>query len=185
MIRFRLLAPLAMLAALSLATGSASADDAAPKEQPKPAAPAAPVKPAPVVTPHKGTPKEVADSLLGKEVFGADGAQMGLVTNVLLDRDGRPIALVIDFGGFLGVGTRKIAIDWHLMEFHPGDKKKPVTLKIDKDQLKSAPEYKPDKAARIVGAPTTPAPAPEPPKQTGNPTADDKPAAPPANTGTK
>jgi sporulation protein YlmC with PRC-barrel domain len=180
MFRFRLTAPLPMLCALLLLTTAAAADDSA-KDQSKspPPAPAAPVKPVPAVAPHKATPMKEADSLLGKEVFAADGAQMGLVTNVLVDRDGHPIAVVIDFGGFLGVGTRKIAIDWHLMEFHPGDKKRPVTLKLDKDQLKSAPEYKPDKAARILGAP---APA-KPPDQP----APESPSAtpPPGNSGAK
>jgi PRC-barrel domain len=133
----------------------------APKPAPKQPAPvkAAPTPPPP---PHVVTPKGQADSLLGKQVYGADGRQMGLVTNVLIDREGKPIALVIDFGGFLGVGTRKIAVDWHLMQFHPGDKNKPVTLALTKDQLKSAPEYRQDKSAPVIYAPA-PAPLPEQP----------------------
>ncbi|MGH6980117.1 MAG: PRC-barrel domain-containing protein, partial [Stellaceae bacterium] len=138
MIRFGFVVPASVLWAVLLLAVPTFADDQA-KDQSKtpPPAPTQQTKPVPVVAPHKATPKEDADSLVGKEVFGADGTQMGLVTNVLVDRDGHPIALVIDFGGFLGVGTRKIAIDWHLMEFHPGNKTKPVTLKLDKDQLKS------------------------------------------------
>ncbi len=130
------------------------AKSAPPKESPKP-----PPTPAP---PHVVKPKEQADSLLGKEVYGTDGQQMGLVTNVLIDREGHPIALVIDFGGFLGVGSRKIAVDWHLMQFHPGNKDKPVTVSLTKDQLKSAPEYRPNKStAPVIYAP---APAPLPAK---------------------
>ena len=133
-----------------------AATAAAPKEEPKPPPPA----------PRVVKPKEQADSLLGKEVFGTDGRQMGLVTNVLIDGDGHPVALVIDFGGFLGLGSRKIAVDWHLMEFHPGNKEKPVMVRLTQDQLKLAPEYKPDKpAAEVIFAP---APAPLPTKPAAN-----------------
>jgi sporulation protein YlmC with PRC-barrel domain len=178
--RSRLFARLPVLGAVMLLAAPAFAQDQ-PKDQTKTAPPvnaatqAKPVaaKPAPAAPtaapPHVVTPKKDADSLLGKEVFGADGHEMGLVTNVLIDRDGHPIAVVIDFGGFLGVGTRKIAIDWHLMQFHPGNKDKPVTLSLSKDQLKSAPEYKADSAsAQIVHAP-----APTPPP-TAKPAAPDK-----------
>jgi sporulation protein YlmC with PRC-barrel domain len=136
-----------------------------PKEAPK----------VPTPPPHVVKRKEQADSLLGKEVYGTDGQQMGLVTNVLIDREGHPIALVIDFGGFLGVGSRKIAVDWHLMQFHPGNKDKPVTLSLTKDQLKSAPEYRPNKStAPVIYAP---APAPLPAKPATAATPSSKPPA--------
>lgn len=106
------------------------------------------------------TPKGKADGILGKPIFDVDGANMGLVTDVLVDRSGNPIAAVIDFGGFLGVGTRKIAIAWDLLHFHPGDPKKPVTLSLTKAQLRAAPEYTPGKAAKILTAPPATAPAP-------------------------
>ena len=126
---------LPILCAAMLIAAPALAQDQ-PKDQPKPPsaknAPAAPA-PTPPPPPHVMTPRATADSLLGKEVFGADGSQMGLVTNVLIDREGKPIAVVIDFGGFLGVGSRKVAIDWHLMQFHPGNKNKPVTLSLSKN----------------------------------------------------
>lgn len=109
------------------------------------------------------TPKEQADGILGKRVYGIHGEDMGLVTDVLVDRTGQPIAVVIDFGGFLGVGTRKIAIDWQLMQFHPGDVKKPVTLSLQKAQLQAAPQYEPGKSAKILGASVPAKPPIKPP----------------------
>ncbi len=109
------------------------------------------------------TPKGEAGGILGKPIFDANGANMGLVTDVLVDRSGKPIAAVVDFGGFLGVGTRKIAIAWDLLHFHPGDPKRPVTLSLTKAQLRAAPAYTPGKAAKILTAPPAAAPAPKPP----------------------
>jgi hypothetical protein len=61
---------------------------------------------------------------------------------VLFDRAGQPRAAIIDFGGFLGVGTRKIAIDWHTLRFETAGQKETIVAALDRDQIKAAPEYK-------------------------------------------
>ena len=65
---------------------------------------------------------EEAVGILGKKVYGPAGEDMGMVVEALVDGDGRPRAAVVDFGGFLGVGSRKIAIDWELLQFRPADR---------------------------------------------------------------
>jgi len=62
-------------------------------------------------------------------------------------------AAVIDFGGFLGVGSRKIAVDWSALHFggavrHEGD----IKLGLTQDQLKAAPEYKDGASVVVIGA---------------------------------
>ena len=80
--------------------------------------------------------------ILGKEVRGASGKNMGMVVDVLFDRTGRPRAAIIDFGGFLGVGTRKIAIDWRTLRFEATGEKETIVAALDRDQIRAAPEYK-------------------------------------------
>jgi hypothetical protein len=79
---------------------------------------------------------------LGKDVLSATGENMGRIVDVLFDLSGKPRAAIIDFGGFLGVGTRKIAIDWSALRFDLGEKKSVIALDLGRDQLKAAPEYK-------------------------------------------
>jgi len=81
-------------------------------------------------------------SILGKDVQSASGQAMGRVVDLLVDQAGQPRAAIIDFGGFLGVGTRKIAIDWNSLRFDAGDPKKAVIADLDRDEIKAAPEYK-------------------------------------------
>jgi len=97
---------------------------------------------------------ELLVTILGKKVVDLSGKDMGLVTEILLDREGQPRAAIIDFGGFLGVGTRKIAIDWQLLKFASVDTKAPLTLALGRDDLQGVPEYKAsaDKV-EIVGPP--------------------------------
>src|SRR6516165_10183381 len=59
------------------------------------------------------------EGILGRQVLGADDENMGRIVDVIVDRSGRVRAAVIDFGGFLGVGSRKIAVDWSALHFPP------------------------------------------------------------------
>jgi hypothetical protein len=92
--------------------------------------------------------------VLGKDVLSATAENMGRIVDVLFEYSGKPRAAIIDFGGFLGVGTRKIAIDWNALHFDLGEKKKVLVLDLGRDQLKAAPEYKEsDKPIAIVTLP--------------------------------
>jgi hypothetical protein len=92
--------------------------------------------------------------VLGKKVVGPDGKDLGLVVDVVVDADGHPRAAVIDFGGFLGVGSRKIAVDWRLLSFAPGRPDWQVLLILTRAEIQAAPEYKPDAASdEMVGPP--------------------------------
>ena len=82
---------------------------------------------------------------------------MGRVVDVLVDQDGKPRAAVIDFGGFLGVGSRKIAVDWQLLQIRPGNRDAPVLLGLNRAQVQAAPEYKDaDVAPKVIPAPLPP-----------------------------
>lgn len=81
-------------------------------------------------------------SILGKKVQGPKGEDLGRVVDVLADASGQVRVAVIDFGGFLGVGTRRIAVDWPLLRFDPGAGDKPLILSLSREKLQSAPEYK-------------------------------------------
>ena len=58
-------------------------------------------------------------AFLGKEVRSSADENMGRIVDVIVDRDGRVRAAVIDFGGFLGVGSRKIVVDWNALQLCP------------------------------------------------------------------
>jgi hypothetical protein len=148
---------------------SASAQDAS-----TPAAPVTTPPSAPAPSPPPGSTAQTtappanletlaapdARSVLGKKVSGAAGEDMGLVVDLLFDANKEPRAVVIDFGGFLGVGTRKIAVDWHLLQFYAPDSNKPLKLDLTRADVQSAPEYKPDdKTISVIAGPGRVAPA--------------------------
>jgi PRC-barrel domain len=152
--------------------GGGAPATATPQDQPATApAPAAPEPGTPPDVGKKGDPplpKNLetlepgeAIGLLGKKVRDAVGEDMGLVVDVLVDSDGRPRAAIIDFGGFLGVGTRKIAVDWRLLQLKPVDPNAPVLLSLGRADVQAAPEYKPSSNPGqpvVVAGPPPPSP---------------------------
>jgi hypothetical protein len=94
-----------------------------------------------------------AQSVLGKEVRSSADENMGRIVDVIVDRGGHVRAAIIDFGGFLGVGSRKIAVDWNALRFAPDAKNRDVvTLELTRDQVKAAPEYKDKQSVVVLGA---------------------------------
>jgi hypothetical protein len=100
------------------------------------------VAPAPSDDPTRPPAPEEALPVLGRKVFSATDEELGRVVNVLVDRDGRARAVVIDFGGFLGVGNRKVAVDWTEMVFRPGQPERGIVVKLSREAIQKAPEYK-------------------------------------------
>src|SRR5207244_7520807 len=121
---------LAPVGALCLMTTSA-AEDASDAKKPPPPAQASiqqePPEPASVTV----LGSRQAQSVLGREVRSSANENMGRIVDVIVDRSGRVRAAVVDFGGFLGVGSRKIAVDWNALSFAPDDSKRDmITLEL-------------------------------------------------------
>ena len=110
-------------------------------------------------------PPDQAMAILGHKVADPEGKDIGRLVDVLVGDQGEPQAAVIDFGGFMGVGSRKIAVQWSALHFTPGDAKHPITLELTQDQIKSAPEFKDvaKPAPVVVAAPVAGAAATETP----------------------
>ncbi len=64
-----------------------------------------------------GDRRRDAHGILGRDVRSSANEDMGRIVDVIVDRDGNVRAAVIDFGGFLGVGSRKIVVDWNALRF--------------------------------------------------------------------
>src|SRR5262249_4699339 len=127
-------------------------------EQEKPPS-TAPVPPAgaPPPNPPPGTPAVVLDdqevsAILGKGVRSNAGEDMGRIVDVIVSHDGQVRAAIIDFGGFLGIGIRKIAVDWRALNFAPAGKPGTITVDLTRNQVRLAPEYKRGEPVVVVGA---------------------------------
>src|SRR5215813_15519426 len=79
------------------------------------------------------------------------GQLFGRIVDIIVSRDGQFHAAIIDFGGLLGIGTRRIAIDWHALIFAPAGKPGAIVLELTRNQVRLAPEYKRGEPLVVVG----------------------------------
>jgi PRC-barrel domain protein len=97
-------------------------------------------------------------AVLGAGVHSSTGEDMGHIVQVLVDQAGAVRAAVIDFGGFLGVGSRKVVVDWGALHFAPENQPPNIVLDLTRDQVKAAPEYRTGKPVVVLGSAATPSP---------------------------
>ena len=91
--------------------------------------------------------------ILGKEVRSPADENMGRIVDVLVDRGGQVAAAIIDFGGFLGLGSRKVAVSWNALRFPTGGSQNDrILLELTRDQVRAAPEFKEDKPVVVLRA---------------------------------
>jgi PRC-barrel domain len=146
-------AMLALTATVTVAFAENDTDKAEPPAANSTTPPAANPT-APPATPEMTVlAKHEVAGILGREVRSAADEDMGRVVDVLVDRAGQVRAAIIDFGGFLGVGSRKIAVDWNALHFpEPGKPGERIALELTRDQVKAAPEYKDGQPVVVLGA---------------------------------
>lgn len=151
----RWMTAVAGLTVVALGAAAARADDAALDAPPSPPpAAAAPATPPPAAPPSITVIEaNEAHGILGRYVRSPAKEDMGRLVDVIVDRSGTPRGAVIDFGGFLGVGSRRIVVDWSALRFWSvTNKSESITLDLSRDQVKAAPEYKEDQPIVVLGA---------------------------------
>ena len=95
-----------------------------------------------------------ASTLMGKEIYGPDDASIGEVSDLVLHEDGETRAALIDVGGFLGVGEKRVAIPFEQIQFsqpaEDGGEPK-LTVAMTREELEALPAFE----DRTMGAEDT------------------------------
>lgn len=89
------------------------------------------------------------EQLEGLDVRGPDDEDLGKVEEVRLDpRTGQIAYLMVEYGGFAGVGEELAALPWALVHTAPGEDF--VNVDVTKKQIESAPRWSEDIAAETT-----------------------------------
>ena len=130
-------------ASLALLTSAAIAQT---PDQAQPAPPSATAAKGQVITEQKPD-QLLASKLKGTDVIGSNNEKIGDVSDMLFDKDGKILAYVVGVGGFLGIGTKDVALSPTSFQIVPANDKESMKLKLSmtKDELKTAADFKPFK----------------------------------------
>ncbi|WP_173934110.1 PRC-barrel domain-containing protein [Chelativorans sp. Marseille-P2723] len=83
-----------------------------------------------------------AEELAGTTVYGANEEEIGSVGDVILTPEGDIDAIIVDVGGFLGIGAKEVAIATDNLIFHTDeDGDLYLFTEFTQDELEAAPEY--------------------------------------------
>jgi len=84
-----------------------------------------------------------AEDLIGTRVVGPNDEQVAEVADLVLTEDGKVDAVLVDFGGFLGIGEKRVAVAMDNLDFKTdANGVRYVFLgNITKEQLDAAPAY--------------------------------------------
>lgn len=85
----------------------------------------------------------LADDLIGMDVKNAQDRDqdVGKISDVILDLDGKVGGVIVGVGGFLGMGQKDVGMPWDRVQ-GVNVQDKVVRVNVTKDELKAAPEYK-------------------------------------------
>ncbi len=87
----------------------------------------------------------LASKFRGTDVIGPHEEKIGDVSDILFDQSGKIVAYVVGVGGFLGIGSKDVAIDPASFQVMPGKDASDYRLRLSmtKDELKAAAAFDP------------------------------------------
>jgi hypothetical protein len=96
----------------------------------------------------------LATKFKGTTVLGPDDSKIGSVEDLLFDRTGSVKAVVVGVGGFLGIGSKQVALALQQFDVVPGKNGgvDQLRLSMSKEQLAAAPEFKPYEPPRSASS---------------------------------
>ncbi len=96
--------------------------------------------PADAIMPVENATDMRADKLIGTLVYNAEGQEVGSVQDIVFDKDGKIVGVVLKVGGLLGIGGKSVGIKWDEVQVMPQEDI--VKVNYTEDQLKVAPAFK-------------------------------------------
>jgi hypothetical protein len=85
----------------------------------------------------------VKSTIIGAQVVNAAKEDLGKIEDLIIDaRSSVVVYAILSFGGFLGLGDKRFAIPWRVLDFHAPEGY--AVLNMDKERLKNAPGFKAD-----------------------------------------
>jgi sporulation protein YlmC with PRC-barrel domain len=84
-----------------------------------------------------------SDKVEGTAVFNGSGDKLGSIDDLMIDkRTGHVRYAVLEFGGFLGIGSDRYPIPWNVLRYDTS--KDGYVVPLDKNNLENAPRYQLD-----------------------------------------
>ncbi|WP_119304027.1 PRC-barrel domain-containing protein [Dongia deserti] len=82
-----------------------------------------------------------ASKLIGLDVQSAEDKKVGDIGEVVIDKSGQIEGVVVDVGGFLGLGTHPVLLDWKDVTLTSQDGSDRAVVNLNREKLEQMPAY--------------------------------------------
>lgn len=98
-----------------------------------------------MVTPNTASSVISSETVSGTNVYNPAGDKLGSIDTLMINKlSGKVRYAVMEFGGFLGIGTERYPLPWESLKYEPAMNGYVVSL--TREQLDNAPRYERDTA---------------------------------------
>jgi len=87
-----------------------------------------------------------------QNIYDRGDNKIGEVVDLLVDHDGKNVAILINTGGFLGIGDKTVAVPFNAVRFRKKDNSWQLVMNATKDALQKAPGYRYDRNTKAWSA---------------------------------
>jgi sporulation protein YlmC with PRC-barrel domain len=91
----------------------------------------------------------ISEYYYNQRVYDREDNEIGDVNDILLDREGKVVAVIVGVGGFLGAGEKSVAVPFSALKVAEKDHKPYLVIDTTKEGLDRAPGYTFDRSKRV------------------------------------
>lgn len=97
----------------------------------------------PPFIPEQAEDQVLANSVIGADVVDVNGNEVGTVKDLILDKEGNAVGVVVSWGGVMGIGGKDVGVSFAPAQLEEGEKPqtKLLRLNVNRDQIEAAPEF--------------------------------------------
>ena len=85
------------------------------------------------------------EGLVGTDAVTTNNEDIGEIENLLIGSDGRVEAAIVEWGGFLGIGSRTAAVSWSDLRLNQGGDR--IVIDMTRQEMEALPAYNGDPAS--------------------------------------
>ncbi len=90
-----------------------------------------------------------SENVENTNVYNTAGDKLGSIDDLMIDKvSGQVRYAVLEFGGFLGMGTDRYPLPWNMLKYDVN--REGYVVRLDKEQLEAAPKYQHDQAPEFT-----------------------------------
>lgn len=84
-------------------------------------------------------------AILGQPLHDARGTRIGEIENLVVDRNGKVVSVIVEIDRLLGLTEERVEVEWRYLRMEMRDKDAAFVTDLSRDDLRNLPKARPDR----------------------------------------